>query len=149
MAGGQLRRGRRGRGGLGQRPAVLPAARPAGLGSSCVGVWARVDGAVHPDGDCRVAGLAGARVQRGADGAAALCRSVGLNAVWTWLFFAWHRGALAAVEIVVLWLLILATGLAFGRIRTLAALLLLPYFLWVTYAGALTIAVWRANPGLL
>lgn len=71
------------------------------------------------------------------------------NALWSWLFFAWHRGALAAVEVLVLLVLIVATMVAFWRSSRPAALLLLPYLLWVGFASALTWAVWRANPGLL
>ena len=71
------------------------------------------------------------------------------NALWSWLFFAWHRGALAAAEVLVLLALIVATIAAFWRTRPLAALLLVPYLLWVGFASALTWAVWRANPGLL
>jgi len=71
------------------------------------------------------------------------------NALWSWLFFAWHRGGLAAAEVLVLLALIVATVAAFWRIRPLAALLLMPYLLWVGFASALTWAVWRANPGLL
>jgi benzodiazapine receptor len=71
------------------------------------------------------------------------------NALWSWLFFAWHRGALAAVEVLVLLALIVATVAAFWRISRLAALLLVPYVLWVGFASALTWAVWRSNPGLL
>lgn len=74
---------------------------------------------------------------------------LGLNALWTWLFFAWRAGMWAFIEIVVLWLLILATILAFARIRTLSAWLLLPYLCWVSYAAALTYAVWQRNPQLL
>ena len=71
------------------------------------------------------------------------------NALWSWLFFAWHRGALAAVEVLVLLALIVATVAAFWRISRLAAVLLVPYVLWVGFASALTWAVWRSNPGLL
>ena len=71
------------------------------------------------------------------------------NALWSWLFFAWHRGALAAVEVLVLLALIVATIGAFRRISRLAALLLVPYLLWVSFASVLTWAVWRSNPGLL
>src|SRR5690606_9592199 len=46
------------------------------------------------------------------------------NALWTWLFFAWRQGALAFGEILVLWVLIVATTVAFWRVRKLAALLL-------------------------
>lgn len=71
------------------------------------------------------------------------------NALWTWLFFAWQRGALASAEIALLWLLIAATVVAFWGIRPLAGALLVPYLLWVSYATALTLAVWRMNPRIL
>jgi translocator protein len=72
-----------------------------------------------------------------------------LNALWTWLFFAWRQGGLAFVEIVVLWAAIAATALHFGRVRRLAGWLMLPYLAWVTFAAALTWAIWQANPGRL
>ena len=71
------------------------------------------------------------------------------NALWSWLFFAWHRGALAAVEILVLLALIVAMIVAFWRISRVAALLMVPYLLWVAFASLLTWAVWRSNPALL
>lgn len=72
-----------------------------------------------------------------------------LNALWTWLFFELRRGVLAFVEIVVLWAAIAATMTAFWRVHHKATLLLLPYLAWVSFATALTWAVWRANPGWL
>ena len=74
---------------------------------------------------------------------------LGANALWSWLFFYWHRGALAAVEVLVLLLLIVATLAAFWRVSRLAAMLLVPYLLWVSFASALTWAVWWSNPALL
>ena len=71
------------------------------------------------------------------------------NALWSWLFFAWHQGALAAVEILVLLALIVATVVAFWRTSGLAALLLVPYLSWVSFASVLTWTVWRSNPDLL
>lgn len=71
------------------------------------------------------------------------------NALWTWLFFAWHRGALAFGEILVLWVLILGTVVAFWRVRPIAGALLLPYLAWVTLASALSYATWQRNPQLL
>jgi tryptophan-rich sensory protein len=71
------------------------------------------------------------------------------NALWSWLFFAWHRGALAAVEVLVLVALIVATVAAFWRTSRSAALLLVPYLFWVSFASVLTWAVWRSNPGFL
>jgi tryptophan-rich sensory protein len=48
-----------------------------------------------------------------------------------------------------LWALLGATLAAFWRIQRLAALLLVPYLAWVTFAAALTLAVWHLNPALL
>jgi tryptophan-rich sensory protein len=71
------------------------------------------------------------------------------NALWTWMFFAWRLGALALAEIAVLWLLIAATIAAFWPLHRTAALLLLPYLAWVSFAAALNLALWRLNPALL
>ena len=71
------------------------------------------------------------------------------NALWTWLFFAWRQGALALTEIAVLWLLIAGTILAFWRLHRIAALLLVPYLVWVSFAAALNFVLWRLNPAVL
>ena len=71
------------------------------------------------------------------------------NALWTWLFFAWHQGAVAFAEILLLWGLIVATTASFWRLNAFAGALMLPYLAWVTFATALTLAVWRLNPGVL
>jgi tryptophan-rich sensory protein len=74
---------------------------------------------------------------------------LGANALWTWLFFAWRQGALAFAEIILLWCLIVATAAAFRRLNTVAAVLLVPYLAWVTFASALTFSTWLLNPNLL
>lgn len=71
------------------------------------------------------------------------------NALWSWLFFAWHQGALAFAEVLLLWLLIAATIASFWRLQRLAALLLVPYLAWVTFAALLNFTLWRLNPALL
>ncbi len=71
------------------------------------------------------------------------------NALWSWLFFAWHRGGLAFADILVLLALIVATIVAFARIRRLAAWLLVPYLAWVTFATFLNYSVWQLNPQAL
>lgn len=71
------------------------------------------------------------------------------NALWSWLFFAWHLGAWAALEVLVLLALIVATIIAFWRVSRPAAWLLVPYVGWVSFAAVLTWAVWRGNPDLL
>ena len=83
-------------------------------------------------------------------GALALfCIQLAANALWSWLFFAWRSGPAAAVEVLVLLALIVGTIVAFWQRSRLAALLLLPYALWVSFASVLTWTLWRGNPGLL
>lgn len=72
-----------------------------------------------------------------------------VNALWTWIFFVWRQGAMAFVEILLLWVLILCTIIAFWRVRPLAGALMIPYLAWVTYASGLTFMIWRLNPLLL
>lgn len=72
-----------------------------------------------------------------------------VNALWSWLFFAWHLGAAAFGDVLLLLALIAATIMAFWRVRPLAGMLLLPYLAWVGFASALTWAVWQRNPGVL
>lgn len=68
-----------------------------------------------------------------------------LNALWSWLFFAWQRGLVAQIEILVLLVFIVLTVVAFWRVRPIAGALLLPYLAWVTYATALTFSLVRRN----
>ena len=72
-----------------------------------------------------------------------------LNTLWSWLFFRWHLGALAFVDILVLWALIVATLVMFWRVRPLAGVLLVPYLLWVSFAAALNYSIWQLNPSIL
>jgi tryptophan-rich sensory protein len=72
-----------------------------------------------------------------------------LNALWSWLFFAWHLGASAFADIVILWVLIIATLISFWRVRPLAGALLIPYLLWVSFASALNYSIWQLNPQVL
>jgi benzodiazapine receptor len=67
------------------------------------------------------------------------------NALWSWLFFGRHQPALAFVDILLLWLSLLATTVAFWRINNIAGLLLVPYLLWVSFAAGLNFALWRLN----
>lgn len=72
-----------------------------------------------------------------------------VNALWSWLFFAWHLGGLAFLEILILWALIVATIVAFWRSSAIAGALMMPYLAWVTFACALTYSTWQLNPGVL
>jgi tryptophan-rich sensory protein len=72
---------------------------------------------------------------------------LGLNALWSILFFGRRAPLAALVEIVLLWVAIALTIIAFARISRGAALLLVPYLLWTTFATVLNAAIWRLNPG--
>jgi tryptophan-rich sensory protein len=71
------------------------------------------------------------------------------NALWSWIFFVWHQGALALADILLLDALLVLTMVAFARVRPLASVLFAPYVAWVLFATALTAAVWRLNPDSL
>ena len=68
-----------------------------------------------------------------------------LNAVWTPLFFGLHRPGVAFAEIVLLWLAIVATLVAFRPVNRTAAWLLVPYLAWVSFAAVLNGTLWRLN----
>ena len=74
---------------------------------------------------------------------------LGVNALWSWLFFGWHLGAPAFADILLLWLLIVTTLVLFWRVRLLAGVLLIPYLLWVSFASVLCYSVWQLNPQFL
>jgi benzodiazapine receptor len=70
---------------------------------------------------------------------------LGLNALWSYLFFGAHQPMIALFEIIVLWFVILFTLLAFWKVKPLAGALLLPYLCWVGFASGLNLQLWRLN----
>ena len=109
--------------------------------------WPRLVGTLRDDGGGRVARVAA----RGIRGAARVrcwlfLVQLALNAAWTPLFFGLHRPDLAFVDIILLWLAITATIAAFRHAHHGAALLLVPYLGWVSFASALNFTLWRMNP---
>ncbi|WP_423832477.1 TspO/MBR family protein [Streptomyces manipurensis] len=68
-----------------------------------------------------------------------------LNLAWTPLFFAAGQYGLALLDIVLLLAALCVTVVQFRRTSPRAALLLLPYLLWVAYAAALNASIWRLN----
>ncbi len=66
-----------------------------------------------------------------------------LNAAWSAIFFGLRAPGWALLEIVFLWLSILATIFAFWKISPLSGELLLPYLAWVSYAAYLNAGIWR------
>lgn len=95
--------------------------------------------------------LAGWRVWRkngfaNASGALALFGlQLVLNLLWSVWFFGLQQIGWALIDIVLLWLAIAATIIAFWRIDTFAAVLLLPYLAWVSFAALLNFEIWRLN----
>lgn len=70
---------------------------------------------------------------------------LGLNVLWSVLFFGMHNLGLAFFELLMLWFAILYTILNFYRVSKTAGYLLVPYILWVSFAGILNLAVWLIN----
>ncbi len=68
-----------------------------------------------------------------------------LNTLWSYLFFGLKNPGGAFLDIVALWLSILATLIAFWQYYPPAGKLLLPYLLWVTFAVYLNLQFWRLN----
>ena len=69
-----------------------------------------------------------------------------INLGWTVVFFGLQKIASAVATIVVLDVAVLVTMLAFRPVDRLAALLMLPYVVWVAFATVLNVAIWRLNP---
>lgn len=68
-----------------------------------------------------------------------------LNALWSVIFFGWQKPWLAFGEIVLLWLAIILVFLRFYKLYRPAALLLIPYLLWVSFASFLNFSIARLN----
>ncbi len=68
-----------------------------------------------------------------------------LNFIWTILFFGLRSPLLGLIAIAVLWIAILATILKFAKLSKNAAIIMVPYILWVSFAAILNLAVWMLN----
>jgi len=68
-----------------------------------------------------------------------------LNVLWSYFFFNLHNPLFALVEIIILWLAILATIISFYRLSQPAGIILIPYLLWVSFAAILNFAIFRLN----
>lgn len=69
-----------------------------------------------------------------------------LNVLWSFLFFGLRSPQLAFVEIIILLISIVATIVIFSKISKLAAILMVPYAGWVTFASFLNLQIWLLNP---
>lgn len=68
-----------------------------------------------------------------------------LNGLWCWIFFAFHQLQWGFVELAVLLVTLVATVLAFYRVRPSAGWLLIPYLAWIGFATLLNFSIWRLN----
>lgn len=70
---------------------------------------------------------------------------LGLNALWSYLFFGLHNLLLASIEIVLLLLILVECYKLFKPINATAAKLFIPYIVWVSFATLLTFSIWFLN----
>ncbi|MBC7411562.1 MAG: tryptophan-rich sensory protein [Bacteroidia bacterium] len=68
-----------------------------------------------------------------------------LNFCWSFLFFKFHLVGVAFIEILLIWLSIVTMIVVFTKINKTAALLQVPYLLWVSFASVLNGAIWFLN----
>ena len=68
-----------------------------------------------------------------------------LNTMWSILFFGMHAIGAAFADILLLWMMIVATAVAFSSVSFLAAWLLIPYLTWVAFASYLNFRIWQMN----
>jgi benzodiazapine receptor len=77
---------------------------------------------------------------------AVFAAQLALNVLWSALFFGARSPVAALVDIVALWLGILASIILFGRVSKAGAVLMVPYLLWVSFATVLNVAIVTLNP---
>ena len=68
-----------------------------------------------------------------------------VNAAWSIIFFGQRQIGWALADIVVMWLMIVISMYLFWQLDRRAALLLLPYLAWVSFATVLNYSIWRLN----
>jgi len=68
-----------------------------------------------------------------------------LNILWSYLFFGINNPFWSFIEIVILLIFILLTGIFFYQINKYSGYLILPYLLWVTFATILNFSIWKLN----
>lgn len=67
------------------------------------------------------------------------------NFCWSFLFFSQHQIGLALIDILILWVLILIMIIRFKKLDAFAGYSQIPYLLWVSFATALTAAIYLLN----
>jgi len=69
-----------------------------------------------------------------------------LNASWSYVFFGRKEIGAAFIVLAGLWLTIAAFTILAWPVSARASVLFMPYLVWVSYAGALNLSIWRRNP---
>jgi tryptophan-rich sensory protein len=67
------------------------------------------------------------------------------NVLWSYLFFGANNPLWSLIEILVLLIVILATGIYFYMVNRFSGYLIIPYFLWVSFATFLNYSIWNIN----
>lgn len=67
------------------------------------------------------------------------------NALWSPIFFGLRRLGAAMISLSFLWLAVASTVAIFWQVDPVASYMMMPYLVWVSYAGALNFALWRMN----
>ena len=65
-----------------------------------------------------------------------------LNFLWSFIFFKFKLYGLAFIELIILLLVVIATTIKFFKLDKTAALLMLPYIIWLIYAAVLNFYIW-------
>ena len=106
---------------------------------------AGLDDAIRFDGRGGVDDLVPAGIATANLCAGVVLIQLGLNFLWSLIFFRWHAIAGALGEVSILWLAILATMVLFWELHPLAGWLMVPYLAWVSFATALNLGILRLN----
>jgi translocator protein len=69
-----------------------------------------------------------------------------VNLIWSPLFFGQHQVSTAFYVIILMFVLAVATTVIFGRVRKVAAWLMVPYLAWLSFAAMLNYTIDRLNP---
>jgi len=69
-----------------------------------------------------------------------------LNVLWSYLFFGLRSPLLGLAGIMAMWFMIVLTVVSFSRISKTAALVLIPYLIWVSFASYLNYSILTLNP---
>lgn len=68
-----------------------------------------------------------------------------LNYLWSFIFFSFRLYGVAFIELVILFIIVLLTFIKFIKLDKLAGILLIPYLLWLIFAGVLNFFIWMKN----